>query len=111
MTAEDQRRMDADRKAYEDRTGYDYNLASNYGGVLSGNSGSPFSPAQPVTASPLTAGFGGAMTGAGIGMNYADYFKPQPQATPTYGGYSMGARQNNPYLYNNKLLTSYYGAQ
>jgi len=99
LDAEEQRRLDEEKRRFEEAASYDYNLASNYGGVLSGNGGRPFASAQPNNVSPMTAGFGGAMTGAGIGMNFADYFNRPPQATPTYGGYSMGARQNNPYLY------------
>jgi hypothetical protein len=37
---------------------------------------SPQNPVQ-VSASPLAAGFGGAMQGAGMGLKYADYQKNQ----------------------------------
>ena len=105
-----QKRLDAERERYEREAGFDYNLASNYGGVLNNNSPSPFAPMQPNTTSPMAAGFGGAMTGAGTAMGLQDYLSRAPRYGGG-GGFTMAQRRNNPYLYQNHLLTNYFGVQ
>jgi hypothetical protein len=69
----DQNRLNADRDQYDYETGYLYNLGKDYGGFLA--DGSPGSGNYQVNnVSPISAGIGGAMTGAGIGGKLGSLF-------------------------------------
>jgi hypothetical protein len=69
----DQNRLNADRGQYDYETGYLYNLGKDYGGFLA--DGSPGSGKYQVNnVSPISAGIGGAMTGAGIGGKLGSLF-------------------------------------
>ena len=63
------------RARYEDNRDFALNQGIKYQQGILGKAdyNSPQNPVS-VTASPMAAGFGGAMQGAGIGMSAADYF-------------------------------------
>ena len=70
----DQEQMDADKGLFDYNTGYNYNLGKDFGGFLSGST-------MPVNANyalnpvdPRTAGYGGAMSGFGMGGGMGGMF-------------------------------------
>jgi hypothetical protein len=74
----EQQRYDDERRRFEESRDFGLNQGIKYQQGILNNADytSPQNPVQ-VSASPLAAGFGGAMQGAGMGFKYADYQKNQ----------------------------------
>lgn len=70
----DQEQMDADKGLFDYNTGYNYNLGKDFGGFLSGST-LPASANYALNAvDPRTAGYGGAMSGFGMGGGMGGMF-------------------------------------